>query len=98
VDSIIVFLLILTTILIVVKVIFLWWIFGPDIKLLRGELKQTSAEPECVYCRSQWTHPTSDGEMRWEGDDLVLVTTYQCEHCELPFWHVERVSVVAQRG
>lgn len=68
-------------------------VFRDDIhEMLRPKKKPSM--PTCMYCESKWTHPVGEGQTRWEGDDeLVLVTTYECEHCRLPFWHVERVRV-----
>lgn len=53
----------------------------------------TQAAPACVYCQSVWTEPAGEPQTRWENEELVLVTTYECQHCRLPFWRVERVPV-----
>lgn len=71
-------------------------VFKPDFKRLwAGE--EAAIAPTCLYCGSKWTEPVEEGETRWEGDDLVLVTTYECQHCHLPFWHVERVPTASQQ-
>ena len=90
VDNIIVILLVLAAIKFVIIAIILLVVFRPDLKQLRGKKKPPSV-PVCMYCQSKWTHALDEGEARWDGGDLILVTTYECEHCHLPFWHVERV-------
>jgi hypothetical protein len=41
-----------------------------------------------------YTTAIGEAEPRWDGEELVMTTTYECQHCHLPFWHVERVPVV----
>jgi hypothetical protein len=65
-------------------------VFRPDLRKLRKK-KARPDVPTCMYCQSKWTRAIDEGQTRWDNDDLVLVTTYECEHCHLPFWHVERV-------
>jgi hypothetical protein len=72
----------------------LYLIFRDEIKDYLRARKQKSTLPRCVYCQSVWTTPVSEAEPRWDGEDLVMTTTYECQHCKLPFWHVERVPVV----
>lgn len=72
--------------------IVLYFVFRPDLKSM-GKRKATATTPACVYCQSRWTRPVDEGQTRWEDDDLVLVTTYECQHCALPFWHVQRVPM-----
>ena len=92
VDQVITILLILVIVKTVIIGIVLLVVFKPDIKQLRSR-RPAPATPVCMYCQSKWTHRADDGETRWDQDELVLVTTYECEHCHLPFWHVERVPV-----
>ena|SRR5579884_3744349 len=73
----------------------LWLIFRDDIRNYFRERKQRKSLPRCVYCQSVWATPISEGEPRWDGEELVITTTYECQHCHLPFWNVERVAVVA---
>jgi len=89
-DNVIVILLVLAGIKFVIIAIILLVVFRPDLKQLRAKKKPPSV-PVCMYCQSKWTRALDEGETRWDGDDLILVTTYECEHCHLPFWHVERV-------
>jgi hypothetical protein len=73
-------------------------VFKDDIRQYREqkeEEKKAGVAPVCMYCGSAWTHATDEGQTRWENDELILVTTYECEHCTLPFWHVERVPMIA---
>lgn len=69
----------------------LWAVFKDEI---RGWLRkpEPSWEPVCMYCGSVYTRQVDEGQMRWEDDHFVLVTMYECDHCDLPFWHVERIS------
>lgn len=90
-DEVITVLLILVVVKTIIIGIVLLVIFKPDIKQLRSR-KASAETPPCMYCQSKWTHPADGGETRWDQDELVLVTTYECEHCHLPFWHVERVA------
>lgn len=71
----------------------LYRVFRNDIEQYEADQASTSDVPVCIYCQSAWTRPLEEEQTRWEGDDLVLVTAYECEHCRLPFWHVERVSI-----
>jgi hypothetical protein len=100
VDPIITILLVIA----LVKTIVFGWIvfvvFRKDIKeYFRGKraAKKPSSVPACMYCQSKWTHPIDEGQTRWDNDDLILVTTYECQHCHLPFWHVERVPTGSLR-
>jgi hypothetical protein len=69
-----------------------WW--NED----RRQKQKTPAVPTCMYCQSVWTVAVDEGSTRWDGEDLVLVTTYECQHCHLPFWHVERVPMGAAKS
>jgi hypothetical protein len=72
----------------------LWRVFRADIQELEEEGRAPAlSTPVCIYCESRWTRAVDEGSTRWDGDELVLVTTYECEHCRLPFWHVERLPV-----
>jgi hypothetical protein len=90
--NIIVVLLVVALVKFVVIAWILYVVFKPDIKSLWSK-KPSSQVPTCLYCQSKWTHPIDEGQTRWENEELVLVTTYECEHCHLPFWHVERVPI-----
>jgi hypothetical protein len=93
-DSIIVILLVLAAAKIIIFGSLLLWIFRADIREWRAGRKHVRASsPICIYCESRWTQAVDEGQSRWEDDQLVLVTTYECQHCHLPFWHVDRVQV-----
>jgi hypothetical protein len=72
----------------------LYFIFRDEIKTYFRDRKSKSSEPRCIYCQSVWTTPVGESEPRWDGEELVMTTTYECQHCHLPFWHVERVPMV----
>jgi hypothetical protein len=94
-DNIIVILLIIAVVKFILVAIILYWVFRPDLRLLQREWeseKKPQTVPTCMYCQSKWTKAVDEGETRWDNDELVLVTTYECQHCHLPFWHVERVA------
>lgn len=94
---IITILLVLAAVKSVVFGVILYLVFRKDIKewWVNRRNPPPVRDPVCMYCQSTWTHAVDEGQTRWEGDELVLVTTYECEHCRLPFWHVERVPVSA---
>jgi hypothetical protein len=92
VSSILVILLIIAAVKFIFFGIVLFFVFRPELRNM-GKRKAVSTTPTCVYCESRWTRAVDEGQTRWEDDDLVLVTTYECQHCSLPFWHVERVSM-----
>ncbi|HZU11585.1 MAG TPA: hypothetical protein VFB58_02000 [Chloroflexota bacterium] len=71
----------------------LFMVFRDDIRRYWAGRKQKAHEPCCPGCASRYAAPLDEGVIRWEGDDLVLVTGYQCQHCGYPFWHVERVPM-----
>ncbi len=72
----------------------MWIMFRTEIKQWwrKRRMPPKQTHPTCMYCRSKWTSPCTEGYTRWDDQDLVLVTEYECDHCRLPFWHVERVS------
>jgi len=88
--------IVIVLILVVVKFFIigplLFYVFRDDIRAWRQKPEPLAA-PVCMYCESRWTQPVDEGTPRWEGDELVLVTTYECQHCHMPFWRVERVPV-----
>jgi hypothetical protein len=93
-NNIIVVLLVIAAIKFVVFGWILYAVFRSDLKQFAEEKRDlTPSVPVCVYCESRWTRPVDEGQTRWDNGDLVLVTTYECQHCEMPFWHVERVPV-----
>jgi hypothetical protein len=92
VDNILVILLIVAAVKFVFFGFILFFVFRPDFRKL-GKRAAPPSTPICVYCESRYTVPVDEGQTRWEDDDLVLVTTYQCQHCSMPFWHVERVPM-----
>lgn len=93
-DSILVILLILAAVKFFGFGGLLLWIFRGDIREWRaGRKHEPSMEPACIYCASKWTVAVDEGRTRWEQDELVLSTTYECQHCHMPFWHIERVRV-----
>jgi hypothetical protein len=77
----------------------LWFVFREDIRQWWSgdEVEQSPAQPACVYCQSVWTEATGEPQTRWENEELVLVTTYECQHCRLPFWRVERVPMTSTK-
>jgi hypothetical protein len=89
-DTIIVVLLVVAAVKFVIVAIILLAVFRPDIRQWRTRKKPVSV-PACPGCRSKYTRVIDEGQTRWDHDDLVLVTTYECRHCHFPFWHVERV-------
>ncbi len=91
-DNILVILLIVAAVKFVFFAIVLYFVFRPDFGKLRKRAPAPST-PICIYCESRYTEPVDEGQTRWENEDLVLVTTYKCQHCALPFWHVERVPM-----
>jgi hypothetical protein len=94
VDSIILILLVLAAVKTLVFGGLLGWVFRDDIREWRsGRKKAPMVTPVCIYCESKWTQAVDEGQSHWENDELVLVTTYECQHCHLPFWHVERVQM-----
>lgn len=98
--NIVVILLIVTVALLPVKALILYAVFNREIRQWWDARRhpEPASTPACIYCRSSWTIAVDDGHPRWEDDALVLVTTYECQHCRLPFWHVERVPIgAAQR-
>lgn len=90
-------LLISVVILLPIKAAFLYWIFREDIREYLADRRERASTPVCMYCRSKSTELLDEGSTRWEGQELVLVTTYVCQHCQMPFWHVERVAAAAAR-
>jgi hypothetical protein len=95
VGNILVILLIVAVIKFVIIGVIIYVVFRPDIRSYLGRKPVATTTPVCMYCGSVYTHVAGEGETRWEQDDLVLVTEYECDHCRLPFWHVERVPVVS---
>lgn len=73
----------------------LYWVFREDIRGYFRERKQRQALPACPLCGSRYSQPVDEGTTRWDKDELVLVTTHECQHCHMPFWYVERVPVIA---
>lgn len=95
-SSILVILLVIALVKFVFFGILLFTVFRRDIQEMwsgKKVEKKAPSLPTCVYCQSKWTRPLDEVKPRWENDELVLVTTYECEHCHLPFWHVERVPL-----
>lgn len=89
-DNIILILLIVAAVKFVLIAVICFWVFRPDLKAMVAE-KKPQTVPTCPYCQSKWTEAIDEGQTRWDGDELVLVTTYECQHCHFPVWHVERV-------
>lgn len=71
----------------------LWPVFKDDIRAWLHGREAKAQQPSCMYCGSVYALPADEGQVRWENEQLVLVTMYECQHCRLPFWHVERVPV-----
>lgn len=72
----------------------LYVVFRQDIHEWWQSRKRAAAsnEPVCIYCASVWLTQMDEGQTHWDGDELVLSREYQCQHCQLPFWRVERVA------
>ncbi|GAC1335254.1 MAG: hypothetical protein NVS2B16_05770 [Chloroflexota bacterium] len=99
-DTLVVLLLVVAGIHFLIAAIFLPLVFRDDIRQWRAERRlnaEQTREPACMYCGSKWTHALDEGQTRWDNGDLVLVTTFECDHCHLPFWHVERVHTTVIR-
>ena len=97
-DTLVVLLLIVAVIHFIIAAILLPLAFRDDLRQwLEGRRKKAvpPAAPTCMYCGSKWTSALNEGETRWDKGDFVLVTTYECQHCKLPFWHVERIPTTA---
>lgn len=92
-SDLLVILLIVALVKFVLFGVILYVVFKPDIKGYVSPKPKTRSQPACMYCGSLYTHRVDEGQTRWEEDSLVLVTEYECEHCKLPFWHVERVPI-----
>jgi len=92
VSNILVLLLIIAAVKFVFFGVVLFFVFRPELRNA-GKRKPAPTTPICIYCESRWTNAVDEGQTRWEHDELVLVTTYACEHCSLPFWRVERVPM-----
>jgi hypothetical protein len=93
-SNLIIFLLVIASLKFILFGWILWTVFRPDIEQHEAEGRTTAqVAPTCMYCESKWTHAVDEGKTRWDGEVLVLVITYECDHCKLPFWHVERVPV-----
>ncbi len=101
-DFIILIFVVVATVKSIIIGIILYRVFRQDIHhWWNHERKAKQASPTipiCVYCQSAWTSPVGEAQTRWEAEELVLVTTYECQHCHLPFWHVERVPVTTLKG
>jgi hypothetical protein len=94
VGNLVLILLVIATVKFVVFGWILYVVFKPDIQQLAEENRESApVSPTCVYCQSRWTRAIDEGQARWDDGVLVLVTTYQCQHCETPFWHVDRVPM-----
>lgn len=93
-DSILLILLIVAAVKFVFFGVILFKVFQRDIEAYREERTEEAVPslPACVYCQSVYIEAVDEGQTRWENESLVLVTTYECQHCHLPFWHVERVA------
>jgi hypothetical protein len=91
----VVILLVFAAIKFVLFGVILFRVFREDIKEWWSEqAEEHVGPPVCVYCKSAWTEPVDEGQTRWEDDDLVLVTTYECQHCRWRFWKVDRVAML----
>ncbi len=69
--------------------IIVWRVIGPEWKAQRRHYGMPGVR--CIYCRATPALFHSE-EQKWEGDELVLVRTYECRECHMPFWKVERVA------
>lgn len=63
----------------------------------RDEKVAAAQVPACIYCHSAALRPAGEPETRWDQEELVLVSTFECLECGLPFWHVERVTIAAAK-
>lgn len=69
----------------------LYKVLGPELRAP----KPTNPMPgvRCLYCHATPSLFHSE-ETRWEGSDLVIVRTYECRQCHMPFWRLERVKAL----
>ena len=95
-NNIILILLVVAIIKFILVAVILWFIFRREARSFFGKPEPPSS-PTCIYCRSVWTHQVGESETRWEGNELLLVTTYECQHCHFPTTHVEHVKAGAAR-
>jgi hypothetical protein len=72
----------------------LWKVMGPELRAPRP--KHGMPGVRCVYCHDSPALFHSE-EQRWEDNELVLVRTYECRRCHMPFWLLERVDAVAKK-
>ncbi|HEV3312674.1 MAG TPA: hypothetical protein VG815_19345 [Chloroflexota bacterium] len=79
-------------VLIVAGAIF-WKVMGPELRAPRPRYGIPGVR--CVYCHATPSVLHSE-EQRWEEDELVMVRTYECRECHMPFWRVERVQAVTK--
>jgi len=100
VDPVFVVLLIVGIFHFVLAAVILPIVFRKDIREWRDgrrKGKQRISAPVCMYCGSRWTRARDEGRTRWDNHELVLVTAYECEHCRMPFWHVDRLATTATK-
>ena len=71
----------------------LWKVLGPELRAPRPQYGMPGVR--CVYCHATPALFHSE-EQRWEDDELVLVRTYECRECHMPFWRIERVPTVVK--
>jgi len=76
-------------VVLIVTGIILWRVMGPELKTPRQRYGMPGVR--CVYCHATPALFHSE-EQKWEGDELVMVRTYECRECHMPFWRVERVA------
>lgn len=74
--------------------VILYKVFGPELRSPRRQEHMPGVR--CVYCGASPALFHSE-EQRWEGNELVLVRTYECRECHMPFWRLERVKTVEQK-
>lgn len=94
-DPIILIFLIIAGVKSVIFGFILYRVFRKDIREWWAEKHQPKVvtRPICLFCQSVWTHPVGQPESRWDGNELTVITTYECEHCHFPNRFVEHFTV-----
>ena len=88
--QIILIFVVLKIVIVSVLGVLLWRVMGRELRA--GRQKYGMPGVKCIYCKATPSLFHSE-EQTWEGDELVMVRTYECRECHLPFWKIERVAV-----
>ncbi|GEM_PF-5892064 len=74
--------------------VLLYKVFWPELRRPRPQYPMPGVR--CIYCRATPALLHSE-DQRWEGDELVLVQTFECRECHMPFWRLERIHAVENK-